>query len=347
MAGGLARVAYQDREATALKYAYETKRGAWTSYVLDPGTGEDVGQHTSITIDGAGRPAIAYLAVGYDDGMGNRITELRLARAGVLAPKSASDWMLRTIARGQGSCGGLCGSGDACVAGVTETCRPVTTDCTGACADDQACVAGACTDVVEAPDTAQLATGTGLFVNLVVLADGRLAAVYYDRNNRALVIAVETGVDTNEFTESTLDAVTPGDRGMWASAVVDGGGTVHIAYQDAIGDQLMYTTWNGTATAPEVVDDGQRPGDRPHPVGAAASIYLVDGGPVIAYQDGLTADVYVAAKGSTWTVTPLATGPLLDGISIAATTGHGVPYLAWSSLDPATTPINSLVVQTP
>ena len=93
--------------------------------------------------------------------------------------------------------------------------------------------------------------------------------------------------------------VTGADRGMWASAVVGGDGTVHVAYQDALGDELMYTTWaNGAAGTPEIVDDGVRAGDRTHPVGAAAAIYLVNGAPTIAYQDGMTADVYVAQKGA-------------------------------------------------
>ena len=140
-----------------------------------------------------------------------------------------------------------------------------------------------------------------------------------------------------------------GDRGMWASAVVDSAGTIHIAYQDAIGDQPLYTTWNDAPGVPEVVDDGQRAGDRTHPVGAGAAIYLVGDAPAIAYQDGLTADVYVATRGAaSWTPTALSTGPLIDGISIGATTGPGgVPYLAWDRLDPALSPPHTLAVENP
>jgi hypothetical protein len=90
-------------------------------------------------------------------------------------------------------------------------------------------------------------------------------------------------------------------------------------------------------------------GDRAHPVGAAAAIYLVSGAPAIAYQDGLTADVYLATKGpASWTRTALATGPLLDGFSIAVTTGFaGAPFLAWGRLDPSQSPPNGLAVETP
>ena len=134
--------------------------------------------------------------------------------------------------------------------------------------------------------------------SLVTLPDGRLAAAYYDSTRRALVLSVENAPATSQFTETILDGNVPGaDRGMWSTAAVASDGTIHIAYQDALGDQLMYTTWNGS------------PGDargrrRRHarraiariPSAPARSIYLSNGTPTIAYQDGLTADVYIAAK---------------------------------------------------
>jgi len=182
------------------------------------------------------------------------------------------------------------------------------------------------------------------------LPDGRLAAAYYDRTRLALVLAVENGANTSQFTENVLDGNAPGlDRGMWSSAVVAADGTVHLAYQDALGDQLMYTTWNGSPGVPEIVDDGTRPSDRTHPVGAGAVIYLSNGTPTIAYQDGLTADVYTVVKaGAAWMPTGLATGPLLDGFSLAVTTGHGgTPVLAWDTLDPSHEPPNGLTVLSP
>ncbi|MBA3455051.1 MAG: hypothetical protein H0T42_18320 [Deltaproteobacteria bacterium] len=352
MSENLAKIAYQDRDNTQLKYAYEKKAGEWASYVVDPSNGEDIGSHASITIDGTNHPAIAYLSIGNDDGAGHRFTELRIARAEVVNPDDPSEWDIVTITKANGTCAGLCSASTVCVAGAMATdpqrCAATTTDCTETCGDGTACVAGTCADVFDKPATAQLASGTGLFVNLLLLPDGRLAAVYYDRNKRALVLAAENAVGTNAFTETVLDAVTPGDRGMWASAVVDGSGTIHVAYQDALGDQLLYTQWSGSVTTPEVVDDGQRPGDRTHNVGAASAIYVVNGAPVIAYQDGLKADVYLASKsGATWTKNPIAATPLLDGFSIAATTGHGSPYVAWGALDPSATPLGSVVVQTP
>jgi hypothetical protein len=213
-------------------------------------------------------------------------------------------------------------------------------------------VNNACVTPIADPMIDDVPTGTGLFVSLVVLPDGRLGAAYYDRTRRALVLSVESGKGTNMFAETIIDGNVAGaDRGMWVSAVAAPDGTVHFAYQDALGDELMYTTWNnGTIGTPEIVDDGERAGDRTHPVGAGNAIYLVSGSPAIAYQDGMTSDVYVATRGgSGWSApTPLAMGPILDGFSIGATTAHGSgAVLAWDSRDPASDPPNLLQVMAP
>jgi hypothetical protein len=233
--------------------------------------------------------------------------------------------------------------------GDPSVCVAPTSDCTPACdAMTEVCSAGACRAKIDEPTVLTPPSGTGLYVSLVVLPDGRLAAAYYDSNRRALVLSVETGKDASTFTETVLDGDVAGaDRGMWSTAVVGDDGTVHIGYQDALGDQLMYTSWNGSPGTPVVVDDGQRSGDRTHPVGAGASIFMNDGAPAIAYQDGLVSDVYVATNsGGTWSLTPIAQGPLLEGFSVAATRGPGgSPTIAWGSLDPAVTPSQGLVVK--
>jgi hypothetical protein len=346
-----ARVSYQDRDENVLKYAAEDGDGNWSSYVVDPGeNGEKTGVFTSLVIDSDHHPVIAYMAVGGDDGMGHKTSELRIARAGAPEP-SSNDWVITTVATAPASCAGSCTGGQSCVAGAAATdpqvCITPTSDCNPACASGDVCSMGACVTALADPMLDQLPTGTGLFAKLLVLTDGRLAIAFYDDARRALVLDVESAKGTGTFAETILDGNVAGaDRGMWTSAVVGGDGTVHVAYQDALGDQLMYTTWNGAAGTPEIVDDGVRSGDRTHPVGAAASIYVVSGAPTIAYQDGMTSDVNVASKGATWTTAPLATGPLLDGFSIAATTGHGTPYLAWDTKDPNAMTISSLTVKT-
>ena len=303
-------------------------------------------------VDADKRPVIAYLAVGIDDGAGHRNVELRIARSGNANPEGAGDWTHALIAAAPGTCGGLCG-GQSCVAGVATTdpqeCVTASTDCGTACSATEVCVTGACRAFIDEPKVVALPGGTGLYVSLVMMFDGRLAAAYYDSTRRALVVAAEATRGGNDFAETVLDGNVAGrDRGMWSSAVADGGGVVHIAYQDSLGDQLMYTTWNGTAGTPEVVDNGVRPGGRPHPVGAGSSIYLDAGAPVIAYQDGLLSDAILASRGTgTWMSVPLAAGPLLDGFSMAATTGHGSPAIAWGSMDPALPIPMMLVVGSP
>lgn len=351
MSGGLAAIAYQDRDANQLKFAYETSANKWQSYVVD--TGDAVsGLYASLVFDADKKPAIAYLAVGIDDGQNHRATELRLVRATDANPTAAGEWQSYLIASAPGSCGGLCG-GLQCVEGAMpgepQVCATPTTDCSSACADTEVCVSGACRARIDEPKVAAPPGGTGLYANLVVLPDGRLVAVYYDQTRRALVLAAESSKGASTFSETVLDGDVAGaDRGMWSSAVVGDDGTVHVAYQDALGDQLMYTSWNGTPGTPVVVDNGERTGDRPHPVGAGSSIYLLGGEPAIAYQDGLVSDVRVATRsGGTWTTAALATGPALDGFSIAATTGNGAPVLAWGTLDPTQEIVGSLTVAAP
>ncbi|MFT3698354.1 MAG: MYXO-CTERM sorting domain-containing protein [Kofleriaceae bacterium] len=342
------RVAYQDRDQNQLKYAYETD-GSWASYALDTNSGEKAGLFTSVLVDSDDHPVIAYMSLGGDDGMGHKTSELKLARAGAPKP-DATDWVISTIASQPMSCAGLCGAGDVCIAGDTaQVCAATTSDCTAACGAGDACVSGSCQTIITDPGLDDLPTGTGLFAHVVLLPDGRLAIASYDQVRRALVLNVESAKGTSTFAETILDGnATGADRGMWLSAMVAGDGTVHLSYQDALADTLMYTTWNGAAGTPEIVDDGQRQGDRPHNVGAASAIYFAAGQPAIAYQDGMTSDVYVATKGGMWTTNGLATGPLLDGFSIAATNAHSnTPFVAWGTKDPAADPISSLTVQKP
>ncbi|MBK9030794.1 MAG: hypothetical protein IPL61_05545 [Myxococcales bacterium] len=344
LAGGLARIAYQDRDHAALKVAIETKAGEYTSYALQDDD-SDVGGFASLALDGTGAPVIAYLAQNVAGAGGARETQLRLARAQAAAPAGLNDWRFSTIATATVSCAGLCGTGNACLVPVTagdpEVCAAPTSDCATACADNQACVAGTCREAVPTPTAGDLPQGTGLFASLVLLQDGRLAIVHYDRSRTALVLLVENGAGSSVFSETVLDAT--GDRGMWASAVVGPDGTLHIAYQDARTDTVHYLAWTGTAGASELVDDGTRAGDRTHSVGAGATVFLSGGAPAIAYQDAATADLVIARKtGATWTPTPLATGRTLDGFHIAA----AGTTLAWDALDPTVIPAGSLAIQT-
>lgn len=336
LAGGLARVAYQDRDTGALRVAIEKDAGDYTTYQVD-----DRGMMTSIAIDGGGKPVIAYLATGVPDGTSVK-SELRLARATSTAPAGPSDWQISVVASAPASCASLCPDGQACIAGANagdpETCITETSDCSPACDSGDVCNAGACVTEL-AQVFADLPTGTGLFPNALVLADGRVAIVYYDRVRTALVLTVESSAGSGTFAETILDGAGDDDRGMWTSAITDGS-TIQVGYQDALGDQVFYTSWaSGTPGAIELVDDGTRAGDRTHNVGAGASIYLAGGEPAIAYQDGMTADLVAAHRsGGTWTNATVAAGASLDGFHIAATSS----ILAWDTLSHERAPADGL-----
>jgi uncharacterized protein (TIGR03382 family) len=341
LSAGKAQVAYQDVEHAALKYAFETKVGDWSNYVIQDDTNV-LGAFTSMALSSGGAPAIAFLAEQVPVAGGGRETQLRLARARSATPTSGGDWTIGTVARAPASCAGACGT-DVCLAAATATdpelCATPTTDCTTACSDTQACIAGVCKAVIATPAAVGLPTGTGLFANLLALADGRLAIVFYDRSRTSLVLLVESAAGSSTFAETVLDA--SGDRGWWASAVVGPDGVIHVGYQDARADTVYYVSWNGTAGTPELVDDGTRTGDRTHPVGAGATVFLSGSGPAIAYQDGNTADLVVAKKsGAAWSTTTLATGRVLDGFHIAV----GGNTIAWDSLDPVVIPPGKLSI---
>jgi hypothetical protein len=339
---GRARIAYQDRDLHALKVAIEDDRG-WSSHHVDSDPAARLGQYASLAIAG-GTPVVAYLATGVADGDGIR-SELRLARAHSAAPGDRAGWTITAIASGAASCAGLCGSGRVCVAGDggAEQCAVETSDC-GPCGDGAVCVAGACRTEIPGSSVVDLPGGAGLFPTVMTLADGRLAIVHYDRVRTALVLLVETAAGQTTFQEVVLDgAGAAADRGMWASAVTDGA-TIHVAYQDALGDRLYYTSWAGSPGPIELVDDGVRAGDRPHNVGAGAAIFLDGATPKIAYQDGLVADLMLATRGAEgWRHEGIAIGTLLDGFHIAATSTG--PWLVWDSLDPRRAPPTGLSIR--
>jgi hypothetical protein len=275
--GGLAIVAYQDRDAGDLLAARETA-GGWVTGVVDTGGDDQAGVQASIAVLGDGTAAIAYVVSGADR------AQLRLARA------DGDDWEVATLAT---------------------------------------------VDLVQGVETPDLAA----------LEDDRLAVVYRDRERRALVLLVESAAGSGDFAETVLDGGGEADRGRWCTVVADGD-TLHIAYQDLRADDLYYISWEGAPGAIERIDSGARDGDRPHAVGAGASIYMHGDSVRVAYQDGHTADVVIATRGpSVWAIEPLTSGALLDGFHLDAAS-PGVIVWDWVRADDATAPHN-LQVRTP
>ncbi len=348
LASGRVQAVSQDRDRHALRYVAEDGSGNFVGHDVDvPAGGEQIGAYAKLAIGADGHPAIAYIATGLTGDMGTRTTELRLARASTANPASMSNWTITTIATGTRGCAGLCDHSDSCVksatAGDPETCVTPTTDCTTACASGTACVAGACLEV-DSNEIIGLPGGVGMFASLLVMPDGRLAIIHYDMVRTALVAELETAVGSSMFTETVVDGADASDRGQFANAVVDSGGTIHVAYQEALGDQLYYTTLAAAPGTPELVDDGERDGDRTHNVGAGATIWLESGTPRIAYQDGTSSDLVIATRGaSSWSHADAATGPIQDGFHIAAPPDGG--WLVWDALDKNQAPATTLQIK--
>ncbi|HEU5056730.1 MAG TPA: MYXO-CTERM sorting domain-containing protein, partial [Kofleriaceae bacterium] len=264
---GNALIAYHDLDDKRLKLARQDGDGWNVSEVdVDPFGLARIGLYASLAITPEGRPAIAYLAVGVDDGSGGRLAQLRYALASDGAPSQNGDWVISVVDERLISCAGLCGEGKVCVPmGAEERCATPSSDCPEECGEGAACVGGTCTAVVADPAAYDIPNGVGLFASQLLLPDGRPVIVYYDRNGGDLFLA-ESVNGTWEI--DSLDAAGGADTGMWCDALIDGEGTVHVAYQDAVGDRLLYTSWSGgTAGAVELIDDGVRAGEtRTHPV---------------------------------------------------------------------------------
>ena len=354
LSNGRALISYYDLDNHALKLARETQDG-WRVSVVDQNgaAGARVGLYSSLTVTADGIPQVAYMAVGMDDGSGGRLSELRFATATVTDPGGPDDWTVETLDQEPVSCAGLCGDGATCVsepgaagAAAVERCVAASAGaCDPACGDGQACDGGSCVAAVADPPSYDLPNGLGLFASQVLLPDARPAVVYYDRTLGDLLLQVKTG----GWDRFALDAGDGADTGMFADAMVDDAGTVHVAYQDAVGDQLLYTTWQDGAAGPvELVDDGVRPGEsRTHPVGASAALFMdTDGVPAIAYQDGATSDLVIARRtGGAWARDDLPTRPELDGFFISAAASEGRSVLASYQYDRSVYPPGALQIR--
>lgn len=307
---GRALVAYQDRGAGALLLAVETGDRAWQSHVIDPGSaGAPAGLYADLALGPDGVPAVAYMTHAIPTMEGGFTAELRWAQAAGPTPAASTDWTITTLDSVAIPCTGLCDEdgGYACAA-ETLTCRKTDDTCADPCTGDTECVEGACIDVLPTPAGMDLPEGIGLFASAGYLPDGRAVVAYYDRVGGDLYLQV---ADEAGWARVGLAVAADRDRGQWSSLAVATDGTVWVAYQDAMDDTLRIVSWNdGELGAARVIDDGRRDGDRPHPVGADASLLATGDGLFVAYQDATTADLLYATSpdGVTWTRGDLLTG---------------------------------------
>jgi hypothetical protein len=312
--GGDPRIAYYDATNGALKLAAGPH--PWKISTVQSGDGKSlkVGLYSRILLDGNDVPNIAFMATGISDGMGGFKSELRLARATGSDPSDESSWRITVVDSTRISCAGLCSSSQACIKAAMvngmpngdpaqSTCTATTSDCMPACASGEACISAACVKPL-VPVNGDLPDGTGLFTNLLQSKTG-MTLVYYDRAQGDLKMAVPTA---DAFSVTTLDGNDPStDRGQFASARYSDDGTLHVAYVDAVGDQLLYLGVSGMTMLSQVIDDGQRD-DGPHSVGAGAALYINGNTVGVVYQDQLLSDLELARQSNGWTHSPLETG---------------------------------------
>jgi hypothetical protein len=209
-----------------------------------------------------------------------------------------------------------------------------------------------CADILSAPKSADLPDGVGLFAQAARLASGDPILIYYDHTNGNLKSATYSSA-TMGWQTAVLDgqnamATDTGDVGQWCSVAVGADNALHIAYQDAIANQLLYLHIAAGAQTKEVVDDGTRP-DGLHRVGDDTHIILdAMGAPRIVYQDGRDVTMQMTSRmtSGSWTRVTLP-NPM-------AAVGHGFfPKLAldgtslWASdffFDRSTMPFGQLEV---
>jgi MYXO-CTERM domain-containing protein len=342
---GKAHVAYQHIDDGTLLYGSENG-DAWDRHVVDAAEGGGfVGLYNSLSVDASGVPGIAYLATAVPDGAGGFKSQLRWAQAASTSPAATSDWSVSVVAEGSIPCAGLCDDSQFACVKSSNTCQMIESTCAAACGDGKACISATCVDVVAAPVAEDLPDGPGLFASAARLPSGDPVVAFYDRTSGDLKLAT---FSAGTWTVSNLAVETATDMGQWASLIVGGDGTLRVAFQDALGDTLRYLeVSNGSVSAIEMVDSGLRD-DRPHPVGAAATLFFDAGGQLgVLYQDAATNDLLLGRRDAsgTWSHTELMVGPIGYGFYNAAAVSGGKTWVATFGYDREKFPPGEVIVQ--
>ncbi len=320
---GAIHVSYYDGDAGDLKYARRDPAGAWTVITVD-GADADVGRFTSIALDAAGAPAIAY----YQQGGGEAApwtTGLKLARAATAAPAAAADFTLSGLLdQAEGPvppCSASCDASSACVDdGGTGTCVATVAGCDADpgtpelenCGSGDACVdlgdgAGpSCRGTLADESLAgDLPKGVGLFPSLV-FRDGEPVIFYFSSLEDSLR-AVESAAGTfgpPVVVDGGPDAGGADARssGWYPSAAVAPDGSLFVVFGDLTAHSVIALGWvdaSIAASAPnlrETVDPGVGSGEVML-VGADASLAITPiGDLIVAYQDQTRGDLLVARR---------------------------------------------------
>jgi subtilisin-like proprotein convertase family protein len=167
----------------------------------------------------------------------------------------------------------------------------------------------------------------GAFASLALDANGNPSIAYYDATNKSLKYARRS-----ETTWSSVEVDKAGNVGQYASLALDSTGNPHVAYYDADTESLKYAKYNGAAWSVSVVDTPS--------VGQYASIAMspTTGQPRIAYYDALNGDLKLASyDGTEWSKTILDDGKAESGVNIdnvgqycsLALDSNGLPHASY------------------
>lgn len=309
--GGRPHVVYQDRGRGALKYGRQDTSG-WLTYELDGAGVGDTGLYSSLALDGNQQPVVAYLSARIDQDR-QRVSVLRLAQATNAAPATVADWRFRDLVVTDLSgypCEERCNLDEVCLDSNQACVVPSPASaCNPTCGNREACINGTCQATNSLAPFRDLPVARGLWPEVKVLPNGDALIAYYDRVDRNLRMVRIAGPDliTGTLTSAILEGVgapvpTGQDTGLYPSLFVTPGGEVHLSYQNASRQALLYRNIdpaNLQTLAVEDVEVGLGMGMGPDGLllGADSALVVDSQGTVrIAYQDATNGDLRYARR---------------------------------------------------
>jgi hypothetical protein len=351
--GGRPHVAYQDRGRGALKYGRQDATG-WLNYELDGAGVGDTGLYSSLALDGNEQPVIVYLSARIDQDR-QRVSVLRLAQATSPSPTTIADWRFRDLVVTDLSaypCEERCNLDEVCLASNQACVVPSPASaCNPTCANREACINGTCQGTRSLQAFRDLPLARGLWPEVKVLPNGDALIAYYDRVDRNLRMTRIAGPDliggalTATILEGTGAPVPTGeDTGLYPSLFVTPGGEVHLSYQNASRQALLYRNIDPTNLQTLAIEDvevglGMGMGPDGLLLGADSALVVDNQGAVrIAYQDATNGDLrYAGATASTpGSASPWPEPRCLMPAASASTRTSASPRIARRSSSPPT-----------
>jgi hypothetical protein len=298
---GYPHISYYDYANWDLKYSYQDSSG-WHSLTVDDGgvlggMPGDVGQYTSLALDGSGYPHISYFSYNYQS--------LKYAY------QDASGWHKQTVDddayEGSNTSVALDENGYAHI-----SYRDYFDGLKYAYQD------GSGWNI----HTVDSGLYLGLYTSLALDVDAYPRISYYDSSNDDLKYAYQ---DASGWHKKTVDS--EGDVGRGTSLALDGGGYPHISYYDSANDDLKYAYEDASGWHTLIVDDGSCGGY----VGSNTSLALdVDAYPYISYYDSANSDLkhaYQDAAG--WNIQTVDNGGSVGHYTSLALDENGYPRISY------------------